>query len=112
MQQTNSVVQIPVFSSSDSLKIAKDIRGFCLKHTKPGTDHSNYSITLKLWTSLEKGILNSRDGTVQTNVPVLNATVQPPGTTAPRNPGIFYREMTLDKIENEIGLKTVLEEYR
>ena len=106
------LTKIPVFSGSDTKMVAGRLSKFCKAHKPPNTPIDKYVITLKIWTSLEKGILNSTTGELATNIPVLNASVLLPNETAIKNPGILYREVTLDKIENEEFLSTILEEYR
>lgn len=109
----NTSTQIPVFSGSNPKTIAKGLSSFCKTHTKPSVPNDKYVITLKLWTSLEKGQrLDGVTGKVTTNLSVLNATIQLPDTTPVRNPGVLYREVTLDKISDESILSTILEEYQ
>jgi hypothetical protein len=103
---------VPVFSGSDTKMVAGRLSKFCKANKPLNTPIDKYIITLKIWTSLEKGILNSTTGDLQVNVPILNTTVLLPNETAIRNPDIMYREVTLDKIENEEFLSTILEEYR
>jgi hypothetical protein len=105
MNQTTDVTKIPVFSSYDTKLIASALSKFCVQHVPPTVLHSDYLITLKLWSVQSPIFVGGKR-----NPPNLACTVHVPGTQ--RNPGISYREITLDKIKDVDGLTMILEEYR
>lgn len=87
--------KIPVFSNSNPKIVATGLSRFCKDHKPPGTPVEDYLITLKIWKS---------------SVGDLSASVHLPDST--KNPGVIYREVTLDKIEDSDNLSTILEEYQ
>jgi hypothetical protein len=101
----STVTQLPVFSSYDTKLIASELSKFCVQHVPPTVLDSDYLITLKLWSVQSPIVVNGKR-----NSPNLACTVHVPGTQ--RNPGISYREITLDKIKDVDGLAMILEEYR
>jgi hypothetical protein len=115
-----TVTQLPVFSSYDTKLIASELSKFCVQHVPPTVLDSDYLITLKLWQVQSPIVVggkrnpptsqDSLGGDGHLRCPSLACTVHVPGTQ--RNPGIFYREITLDKIKDVEGLIMILEEYR